>query len=334
MARGKRDAAPVAPVPESGFTEQMQANLEVIRDEHSQFAALTEGALQQQALFSQYVGRVQSFNYTQKNAAVAALLLIKQIKESKLYKGMRVHSIDGELPPCGTFEDFCTAISLSRSKVDEDLQNLEALGTEFLEYSNKMGLGRTMLRQIRALPEEDRQLIIEGQKVGNDPEALKELLEEIVAKQAKDKDTLQKEIDKKTKDLEASRKVAADERNERLALKEDLIKLKSIPPDEEVLLQGEKERNALHELFKQGLLLTGAWTAFMAQIVALDKDYENLSNTAKDYILQIASSVCAGFARDLNDYGVEIDFRRYVYPIDDDYFKALRGELPDAEGQE
>jgi hypothetical protein len=266
----------------------------------------------QQAVFSQYVGRIQAFGYTQKTSAVAELLLIKQIRESKIYKGMRVHSFDGEAPPCGTFEDFCAAIGRSHSKVAEDLQNLEALGADFLEYSNKMGLGRNVLRQLRALPEEERALIIEGEKVSTDPTAMKEFLEELVAKQTRDKDKLQKELDKTGKDLEASRKVAADEHTASLNLKEELIKLKTIPPDEAILIQGEKEQEALKDLHKESLMVLGAWTAYLARAVAV-RNLDDPSPNTVESVHAYTTDICDTIAKSIQMYALDVEFRPYAY---------------------
>lgn len=127
------------------------------------------------------VGRVEGMAIISKFADVGVLLTLKAIKTDKLYKDM---------PTVGTWENLCKAIGLSRSKVDEDLDNLETFGAEFLETMGNYKIGYRELRQLKkaksdgALSIGDDSVIIEGEIIPMDnKELLKEALEEHIAKQ-------------------------------------------------------------------------------------------------------------------------------------------------------
>lgn len=72
---------------------------------------------------------------------------------------------EGEAVTCNTFQDFCNALGFSYEKVNQDIQNLSTFGEDFLETSQRMGVGYRDLRKLRKLPEEDRQVIINGEAV-------------------------------------------------------------------------------------------------------------------------------------------------------------------------
>lgn len=275
------------------------------------------------------VGQIQAFDYMHKMTGIGHLKLLADIKERKAYKGATLKNRQGELVQINTFDEFCEAINVSRAKLNLDLQNLRELGEEFMEAAQAMGLGYRQLRQLRALPEEDRALVIEGEKVGNDPEALKDLLEELVVKQARDKEALQSELQETRADLEASREVAADNGKKLTQAKEELARIKNIGPDERELLQAEKEREALEALQRERLLLRGSFVAYLARARAV-LELEDAGRSAVKEVMDMTSSLCAGMADDLLLAGIDIDFRVMVYPMP----CPQRGDGPDGGAHE
>lgn len=88
------------------------------------------------------IGRVQANTLAAKFGAVANLVWLKQIKESKQYR---------DLPSVGTWDKFCEYLHLDRRTVDEDLQNLAVLGQEFLATCRQLSVGYRDLRKLRQL---------------------------------------------------------------------------------------------------------------------------------------------------------------------------------------
>ena len=161
------------------------------------------------------MGMVRAFGFVNKLLTVGTLKVMREVKEAKKYKGL-VTYIDGELTTVGSWEEFCKACGLTRQKVDEDLQNLSKFGEEFLETSQRLGLGYREMRKLRQLPEEARAEIVDaGYSDTNDKEELIEKIEDLTAQHAKEKEALQAQLKRKSDDYEAQAKVLAT-KNERI----------------------------------------------------------------------------------------------------------------------
>ncbi len=268
------------------------------------------------------VGQVQSLNLVKSYADTGRLVILQQIKESKAYKGMQIPQEDGTMFSPNGFGEFCEkALGCSRDKVEEDLKNLQVFGEEFLQAASKMGLGYRELRKLRALPEGEIAQVLESEALTtNDPEILKDLIEEIAAKQAKTK----KELEETKANYEAAGKVS-DEVNKKLRkAKEELTKLKNIAPDEQAEVQAEKEKNALATLNKEALELLGFFGRYVAHVRGIFEE-ENLSPASAELVTQLTSGICRQFADELITAGIDIDFRVLVYPRELGNI-ALRGD--------
>ena len=301
--------------------ENLDRNIDNARKVETAVASITA----KQHDFSRIIGQMQAVNLFKKMANTADVVLLRQIKESKQYKGMQVPQEDGTLRTLNTFEDFCEYIGTSRRKVDEDIQNLNTFGEEFMEASQKMGLGYRQLRQLRALPDDAKQIIIEGEKVNNDPEALKDLLEEMAARNMKTKD----QLSEAKKDLDAREKLLDEKGKEINKVKLELAKLKNLTPDEEIVLKQERESEALKELHSRGFSVLGAFAAYLAQAAAIVEHPDATDNAAK-LVTDLTGGLCSKIDDNLREVGIDIDFRIIAYPLmlDDD---GLRGDAERAE---
>ena len=161
------------------------------------------------------MGMVRAFGFVNKLLTVGTLKVMREVKEAKKYKGL-VTYIDGELTTVGSWEEFCKACGLTRQKVDEDLQNLSKFGEDFLETSQRLGLGYREMRKLRQLPEEARAEIVDADYSDTtDKEELIEKIEDLTAQHAKEKEALQAQLKRKSEDYEAQAKVLAT-KNERI----------------------------------------------------------------------------------------------------------------------
>ncbi|MGE4496317.1 MAG: hypothetical protein AB7E48_00440 [Deferribacterales bacterium] len=158
-------------------------------------------------------GRIEAFSTFAKFADVGTLIMLKQIKDNKIYKDM---------PSLGTWENYCQSIGMSRSKVDEDLKNLEMFGEAFLADIGSFGLGYRELRKLRSAASEgtlsitDNSItieVIDGETTKqetiplNDKDELKEALERIIT--AKDE-----ALAAKDRELKAQEKLTEFNKNE------------------------------------------------------------------------------------------------------------------------
>lgn len=162
------------------------------------------------------MGMVKAFTFVGKLATVATLKKLAEVKEAKNFKGLQYVTQEGKLATVASWEDFCTACGISRRKVDEDLQNLNSFGEEFMETSQRLGLGYREMRKLRQLPEEARAEIVDADYSDTtDKEELIEKIEDLTAQHAKEKEALQAQLKRKSDDYEAQAKVLAT-KNERI----------------------------------------------------------------------------------------------------------------------
>lgn len=187
-----------------------------LSEQQDAVALATKAMTQDLAEAYEVMGTLKAFNFVQKLLTVGSLKKLQEIKETKKYKGLSVVDDSGNLLTVGNFADFCKACGLSDKKVYEDLQNLNAFGDEFMETSQRLGLGYREMRKLRQLPEEARAEIVDADySATTDKEELIEKIEDLTAQHAKEKEALQAQLKRKSDDYEAQAKVLAT-KNERI----------------------------------------------------------------------------------------------------------------------
>lgn len=235
-----------------------------LSQEQNAVALAAKAMTQDLAEAHEAMGMIRAFGFVNKLLTVGTLKVMREVKEAKKYKGL-VTYIDGELTTVGSWEEFCKACGLTRQKVDEDLQNLSKFGEDFLETSQRLGLGYREMRKLRQLPEEARAEIIDADySEATDKEELIEKIEDLTAKHAKEKEALQAQLKRKSEDYEAQAKVLAN-KNERinkldmeLAKKTHLIDTQT--PDQR---GGTLREEAAQISYKAEAILRGqVWQAF------------------------------------------------------------------------
>ncbi|MCG9760703.1 hypothetical protein L1D50_16495 [Pseudoalteromonas sp. Isolate6] len=170
------------------------------------------------------LGNLQAFTHIKNYATVAEVILFKNIRESKEYKGLTYHAEDGSLRTVATIDEFCP-VFLGRSyrTLKEAEDHLNAFGEEFYESSKQIGIGNRELRALRQLPEDEQALVIESEAVETgDKEAVKELIDELKAKHAKEKEKITQELDATERMLKVSRDSSSKKEEEIIKLKTDL----------------------------------------------------------------------------------------------------------------
>lgn len=225
MARTKQQSTELAPDvelnPELAATQNLMATVSSqMNDERDLLNQLLGQA--------QMAGAFEDFSRTVRTSKLAF------VKENKLYRNLKdAKNPHGAEKLSGTWEEFCGLLGRSVDQVDRDIANLTAFGEEALESMSRMGIGYRELRQFRRLPEDQKSALIEVAKEG-DKAALLDLAEEMIIKHAREKEEL-------TTDLEISRQMLAEKkeelgtmRNEKEELKSRLVRRSATEtPDEE-----------------------------------------------------------------------------------------------------
>jgi len=161
-------------------------------------------------LANQLVGRIQmAYGFT-KLATVSSLTDLAYVKEHKLYKALAGKKINGQElkeETVATWEAFCNALGMSRRKVDEDLMNLTTFGEEALDAMNKAGIGYRQMLQLRKLPEKELTIVVNEVEANvGDKDAILGLIEDISIKHAKEKESLQQQVEQAQSKNEANEK--------------------------------------------------------------------------------------------------------------------------------
>ena len=162
------------------------------------------------------LGMIKMSDFHRKLTTCQHIKVLAEFKEAKKYKGLEMLDISGNRRQVSTWDDFCSALGFSRQKIDEDISNLYKLGEDFLETSQRLGLGYREMRKLRQLPEEARSEIVDADySEATDKEDLIVKIEDLTAKHAKEKEALQAQLKRKSDDYEAQAKVLAT-KNERI----------------------------------------------------------------------------------------------------------------------
>lgn len=145
---------------------------------------------------SRLTGRVEAFGFMSKVATVSHLMTLKKIKESGIYK---------ELSNIKTWEEYCKSIGYTRRHIDDQLESLTLLGSEFLETGFQFGLGYRDLKQLKKeikagnLEVKDAEVIIDGEVIPlDDKDELRDALDTLLKSKYKEIEKLKDEI--KTKE--------------------------------------------------------------------------------------------------------------------------------------
>ncbi|MDO9648976.1 hypothetical protein [Glaesserella parasuis] len=212
------------------------------------------------------MGMLKAFNFVGKLLTVGSLKILADIKETKKYKGL-VTYVDGKLLTVGSWEQYVTACGLGVKKVDEDLRNLTVFGEDFLETSQRLGLGYREMRKLRQLPEDARAEIVEADySEATDKEELIEKIEDLTAKHAKEKAELEAKLKRKSDDYDAQAKVLANKNAQIDRLDTELAKktkaIETQTPDQR---GGQLREETTQISYKAEAILRGqVWQAFEA----------------------------------------------------------------------
>ena len=220
---------------------------------------------QDKAKAYEVVGMLKMGSFTRKLVTVTEIKLLKEIKESKQFKGLEMISASGESVTVTTFSEFCECLGMSYEKVNLDIQNLSTLGEDFLVTSKRLGLGYRELSKLRKLPEDARAEIVDAEfSETADKEELLEKIEELTTKHAQEKQILEGQLKQSHANYEAQSKVLKNKNDRINQLDIELEKKKNhintLSPDEKGgLLRKETSQLAYNA---EAILRGQVWKAF------------------------------------------------------------------------
>lgn len=225
----------------------------------------------ERASILEIVGMVKSHEITEKFNKTLRTIKLREIRESREYKGLTLINKGGEPVTINSWGEFCAALGTSKEKIDKDIQNLNTFGREFMELSESIGLSYRELQRMRvnmqnpALTAEEKQAIESAKE--KDPNELLLILQDLQDKQA----SFEEQMKSLQEDKEAKNELLAKKSKEIDSLTIKLEKISSGKADGKL---EEKKR-----------LLTGTEQKFSAVLNALQEAKVHLAVLAEEYSL-------------------------------------------------
>lgn len=278
-----------------------------------QFRQLQASYGEERDLLNQLLGQAQMADAISKFSRTVRLSKLAYVKEHKLYQQLAGKQMPNGSALRGTWEEFCILLGYSKDKVDLDLQNLHAFGEEALESMSSMGIGYRELRQYRKLPEDQKQALIEVAKAG-DKEGFVELAEEIIAKHAKEKETLAAQVKEAQAEMQAKDRVLAT-RNDQITGLQDQIAAHAddqFKPPQWSVAKTADEQKLVDEL---QVATATAQTAMRRLFVAADTAIEG---GAREAIVLLARQsveyLCQQLLDITTEFGIDVDLEERLRP--------------------
>lgn len=222
MARKKTESV----VASHELTSDQTPGLEIAAKAANQMATLRAGYDQGRDLVNQMLGQAQMANAFSQFSRTVSASKLEIVKKNKLYQQLAGMRIPNGSELSGTWEDFCGLLGMSVDKADMDIANVKAFGEDAMEQMQRIGIGYRDMRQFRRLPEDERTALIEAAKSGDKDELL-DLAEILIAKHAKEKEALTKDLAEATENYEAQGSVLKKKDEKLNTLEKQLHKLQN-----------------------------------------------------------------------------------------------------------
>lgn len=196
-------------------------------------AAVQADYSEERDLLNQLLGQAQMAEAFSKFSKTVLVSKLAFVKENKLYQQLGGKRAKDGLEYSGTWAEFCNLLGWTPEHANEAISNLRNFGEEALESMSRMGIGYRELRQFRRLPDDQKTALIEVAKTG-DKDSFLELAEDLIAKHAKEKESLTQRAEEAEANLEARSRVLEDKNSKIDQLTEEVAKIKkrvkALPP--------------------------------------------------------------------------------------------------------
>jgi hypothetical protein len=266
-------------------------------------AGLESAVSAEQLTFSELVGRLRGrrevVDAVAKVVTVTELLALQQFKDTKAYRGMKASGAGGKLVTVTTFDEFCdVCLGRSREAVDLDLRNLKTLGADAVDSLQRLGIGAGTMRDLRAVPADERVALIEVAKTG-DRDAFVDLAESVISKHAREKALLTKKVEE-AQGIAAARQQLLDKASEREAA---LLAKATFQPRPELVARTEEEQRQLEALREA---TNGAEVNFMKLANVAEPIMGSPRKAMRDHAAEAIRYLAVRLAEIIDEHGIEV----------------------------
>ncbi|MDR1890128.1 MAG: hypothetical protein LBQ81_12250 [Zoogloeaceae bacterium] len=182
-----------------------------------------------------FVGAAQMASVMNSFCAAAQIRAFTEIKKSKAFKHIAITQPDGNLRPAQNVDEFCrTVFGRGYRAMQESEHDLDALGESTYEAINNLGISRSQMRLLMALPEDERAAVDAAVKSGEKSEVVS-LIQDLANKL----DETRRQVDELKAEAVASEELLATRSRQRDEAEAALRKkqLLPAPPPSETLAQ-------------------------------------------------------------------------------------------------
>ena len=273
------------------------------------------------------LGRLEALDFMATVANSAILPIYENVKKSKAWKFLR-NTKSGDGRHFASLDEFCEVkLGKSYKRLRELSLNRSLIGQEAFEQAERLGLRQVDYNAIKTLPAPDQELMRRAVEEAQSRDEVLDLLQELAARHAKEKETASKEI----LQLQADKKYATEQQDKERTRAEKAEKTlasggpRSAPVPErladfekEVKKAQEAASDALLEITKQLGALNDWWSEEMTQqpgyepgdAVPTPPEVVELAQKMHDHIERIAASV-GGLQRQIwENHGHDIQAAR------------------------
>lgn len=224
------------------------------------------------------MGRIEALDFVVTVTSAAMLSVFESVKKSKAWRNLRnPQSVTGD--KFSSLDEFCK-VKLGKSY--QRLQHLtaarNAIGQDAFEQAERLGLHQRDYNAIKALPAPDQELVRRAVEEAQSRDEVLDLLQELAARHAKEKEASAKEAKQLKQDNSYTAELLQKER-ERAEVAEKQLRsgdLKARPLKDQV-------DPFLGEIKDRQKLLVTAVTAHIEATNALDAWWTQMVSEAPDY---------------------------------------------------
>lgn len=287
----------------------------------SETVAISETDFAESMRMAEDIGKVKMARAMASHLNLGTIRWFDHMKATKAYKGKILVSPDGRTFRPETFEELCDGMGFSKNTINESLQNFAALGPQYLEEAQNLGLKVRDLRKVRKAlkdaPVEKRDEIFLALREARDSsEELKTALDVVCGQLIQSKDEKKKLEDKIGKleedslelkeNYRAQGKVLETKSQQYDELNEKYIRATSPRPadvEERKLAMRENARKSLDEACLNAVLAVERLGALAEAIIGA----EDIDGETAAHVHERVSLAVADMGRALNARMIDID---------------------------
>ena len=188
--------------PDTTVTTVQEHNLQQLAQAGQQ-ASIAQAAVMDSFEVIKSIGIIDASIFTRQVAEKIIAETAINIRNSKKYNGLPYIDENGNTRQVAGFEEFCQVfLGKSVRRVQELMSNYNQLGPELYEQAEKLGFRQRDYNALKALPDDDKQLIAQAIEEESLDKAL-DLMQEMAAKFQRDKEASKKQIENLQQTAEA-----------------------------------------------------------------------------------------------------------------------------------